>query len=124
MKYRTISAKKRKFIELLNKKEIDNLGIKDIINELGISRSTYYRWLEDKKLRKRIREETNNELQVNLHEVHRTLLRKALQGDIRAIQMYLKKYDFDEDLEEILSPEDIIKFAWSAGKKETNNVSD
>ncbi len=123
MKYKTISAKKRKFFELINKKEIDNLDVKDIINELGISRSTYYRWLEDKELRKRIREETNNELQANLHEVHRTLLRKALKGDIRAIQMYLKKYDIDEDLDEILTTDDVLRIMRDESKSETNNVT-
>ncbi len=34
MKYKTISAKIRNFFELINKKEIDNLDVKDIINQI------------------------------------------------------------------------------------------
>ncbi len=34
MNYKTISAKKRKFFELTNKKEINNLEVNNIINEL------------------------------------------------------------------------------------------
>jgi len=34
MNYETISAKKRKLIELVNKKEINNLEVNALINEL------------------------------------------------------------------------------------------
>ena len=34
MKNKTLSAKKRKFIALINKKEINNLKVKNIINEV------------------------------------------------------------------------------------------
>ena len=34
MNHETISAKKRKFIELINIKEINNLDVNDIINEV------------------------------------------------------------------------------------------
>ena len=34
MNYKNLSAKKRKFIELVNKKEINNLEVNALINEL------------------------------------------------------------------------------------------
>ena len=126
MNYNTLSAKKRKFIELINKKEIDNLEIKDIINELGISRPTYYRWLKNKKLRNTVRSDINNELKLNLPQVRRTLLKNALQGDIRAIQIFLKKYDnTNDDSEDYnMTPDKIIRIVKKSKKSETNNVID
>jgi AcrR family transcriptional regulator len=113
-------------IELINKKEIDNLEVKDIINELGISRPTYYRWLKNKKLRNTVRTDINNELKLNLPAVRRTLLKNALQGDIRAIQIFLKKYDnTDDDSEDYnMTPDKIIRIIKKSKKSETNNVID
>ena len=43
MNHKTISAKKRKFITLINKKEINNLEVNALINELvgEINNATY-----------------------------------------------------------------------------------
>lgn len=67
-------------------------------------------------------EEINNELK---EKVLRTLLKKALHGDIRAIRMYLEKYDIPaQDPEKILTPDEIINIIRESNKSETNNVID
>ncbi len=124
MNYRTLSAKKRKFIELINKKEIINLEVKDIINQLEISRATYYRWLKNQKLFKTMQKDVDNELHENIPELLRTLLKMALQGDFRAIKMILEKYDdTDEDPLKNLTPDDVINIIRASKKRETNNLN-
>jgi len=124
MNYKTLSAKKRKFIELINQKDIINLEVKDIIKRLGISRATYYRWLKNQKLFKTMQKDINNEVQEKIPEVIRLLLKKALQGDFRAIKMILEKYDnSDESTEKNLTPDEIINIIRANKKRETNNVN-
>ncbi len=124
MNYKTLSAKKRKFIELINKKDIFNLEIKDITNQLEISRATYYRWLKNQKLFKTMQKDADNEVQENIPELLRTLLKMALQGDFRAIKMILEKYDnLDEDPLKSLSPDDAINIIKNNKKSKTNNLN-
>ena len=47
MNYKTLSAKKRKFIELINKKVINNLEVNNIINEVLGEHKIYF-IIEDK----------------------------------------------------------------------------
>ena len=47
MNYKTLSAKKRKFIALINKKEINNLEVNNIINEV-VGEHIIYFMREDK----------------------------------------------------------------------------
>ncbi len=47
MKYKTISAKKRKLFELINKKEINHLAIKNTINQV-LSKNRMAFIIEDK----------------------------------------------------------------------------
>ena len=124
MNYKTLSAKKRKFVELINQKDIINLEVKDIIKRLGISRATYYRWLKNQKLFKTMQKDIDNEVQEKIPEVIRLLLKKALQGDFRAIKMILEKYDnSDESTEKNLTPDEIINIIRANKKRETNNLN-
>ena len=94
---RKLSPKKRKFISLINNEDIINYQVKDLINELGISKSTYYRWLKDKELAKIIVQEYALEINEHLSEIMKTLVEKARQGDINAIVIFLKIYDNNKD---------------------------
>ena len=124
MNYKTLSAKKRKFIELINKKEIFNLEDKYIMNQLEISRATYYRWLKNQKLFKTMQKDIDDEVQEKIPELLRTLLKMALQGDFRAIKMIFEKYDnSDEDPEKKLTQDDIINIIRNYKKSKTNNVN-
>ena len=124
MNYRTLSAKKRKFIELINKKDIFNLEDKYIINQLEISRATYYRWLKNQKLFKTMQKDIDDEVQEKIPELLRTLLKMALLGDFRAIKMIFEKYDYsDEDPEKKLTQDDIINIIRNYKKSKTNNVN-
>ena len=124
MNYRTLSAKKRKFVELINKKSINNLEINDITNQLCISRATYYRWLKNQKLFKTMQKDIDDEVQEKIPELIRTLLKMALQEDIRAIKMILDKYDnSDEVPEKKLTADEIINIIRKYRKSEANNVN-
>ncbi len=92
-----LSTKKRKFISLINKKEINNYNVNDIINELGISKSTYYRWLNDKELFKIASQENALDIDERLPEVLEALVKKAVQGDIRAIKIFLEMCNNNKD---------------------------
>ena len=88
-----LSPKKRKFISLINKEDIINYQVNDIINELEISRATYYRWLKDKELAEIIIQEYALEINERLSEVIKKLVKNAVQGDIKAIKIFLDIYD-------------------------------
>ena len=87
---RKLSPQKRKFISLVNSEDIINYQVKDLINELEISKSTYYRWLKDKELAKIIIQEYVLEINEHLPEIMKTLVKNAVQGDIIAIVIFLR----------------------------------
>ena len=93
MAYRNLLSKKRKFIEFLKTTNSGKPKASDTIKDLGISESTYYRWIKDKNLLKLIEKENETDIDVHIPDVLNILLRKALQGDISAIKLFLQRYD-------------------------------
>src|SRR5437764_469213 len=83
--YKSDNPKKTKFVEYF-----DQLfgHITNTCQAAGISRDTYYRWLdEDKGFAKAIAE---SEMHLN-DEVRDVLINKAASGDMTAVIFYLKK---------------------------------
>ena len=106
-----LSTKKRKFISLINNQEINNLETNALINEIGISKSTYYRWLNDRELSKIIVQENAPEINERLPEIIKTLVKNAVQGDIRATKIFLEIHDNNKDGKNVtdgLTPYEII----------------
>ena len=105
----TVLEKKRKFVELINKRIFENLNVNDIIDELRIGRATYYRWLIKYQKGEIIQKDISTEMLESRADILRTLRDKACQGDLKAIQMYINNYGIsDEDPEENLTPDEMI----------------
>ena len=126
MNHKEISPKKRKFIEFLKTISINKPKIPEIAEGIGISVSTYYRWLENNELLKIVEEEKALEIEKHLPKVLEILLKKALQGDMRAIRIFLERYENnknDNDTEENLTPDRIIEIIHNAKKETEENNS-
>ena len=72
-----LSPKKRKFIEYLKYKDYKNPVLSNIRKEIGISKTTFYRWLRDEKLSEIAEKENDLDTEENMNEVELALLEKA-----------------------------------------------
>ena len=79
----TLSDKKRKFIEVLEK---NNFNVSDTCKKLKIARRTYYYWLEDEEFSQSIDDSKETEIDGVESELHKLI--KA--GVPSAIIFYLK----------------------------------
>ena len=121
-----LSPKKIKFISLINNEDIINYQVNDLINELEISKPTYYRWLKDKELAKIVAQENALKIGDLLPEFIEKLTKKALQGDLRAIKIFLDIYDnrkYGRNITDGLTPDEIITIIRMArnGKNDRDN---
>ena len=123
MPYKNLLSKKRKFIELL--KTQNKPSSSSIISSLGISQSTYYRWSRDKEILTLLSKETGQDIDVFLPDVREILLKKALQGDMNAVKLFLQRYDNQDTLndDEILTPDRIIEIIHNAKKEQENKAT-
>ena len=115
-----LSQKKRKFIEFLKTINLNKPKPAEIAKDIGISLSTYYRWLKDKELFKIVEQENALQIDERLPEVLETLVKKAIQGDVRAIKIFLDRYDDNKDIKNIadrLTPDKIITIIRMAKKE-------
>ena len=123
MAYRNLLSKKSKFIEILKTSDSNKLESSDIIKDLGISSATYYRWRKDKKILNLVEKENKQNIDSLLPDILDALLKKALQGDINAIKLFLQRYDIRDyrDVSKILTRDRIIEMIHNAKKEIEQN---
>ncbi len=109
--YTNLSPEKRKFIELIKTVNLNRPKPVEIAKDIGINISTYYKWLKDSELLRIAEQEKLLTVEDRLPDILETLVKKALQGDIRAINAFMKWYketQDDKNDEEKLTPDMII----------------
>ena len=105
-----LSPQKRKFVGFLKTINYKKPKSAEIMKELDISKSTFYRWLRDEKLLELAEEENAVENEERIHELEVALFEKARQGDVRAIKLYLERHDAVKKSKE-LTPDQLINLA-------------
>ena len=125
MPNKDLSSRKRKFIEILKTSKVDRPKPSEIIKELCISETTYYRWLKNKELLNIASKENKKDIDAFLPDVNDMLLKKALQGDLGAIKFFIQKYDGNDktDDDEVLTADRIIEIVQKAKKDAENRNS-
>ncbi len=104
-----LSPEKKKFVYYLKFLNSNIHKPSEIRKEIGISKSTYYRWLKDKNLKKISEEIYIDESNKHLPVILNTLLNKALQGDVSAIKLFLKRIDkINKKINNNLTTDEII----------------
>ncbi len=120
MLFKKLSPKKRKFIEFLKTINLNMPKPTEIAEDIGISLSTYYRWLNDEEFLKIVEQEKALKISRRLPDILDTLVKKAVEGDIKAIKIFLERYDDNKDSENVadrLTPDKIISIVRDARKK-------
>jgi hypothetical protein len=97
MNYENLTARKRRFIEYLKTIDLNKKRNAQIAEELGIGTTTYYRYRKNKELIKIAEQEKAKDIDRNLPSILHTLVNKALEGDIPAIKLFLKRYDDNKE---------------------------
>ncbi len=87
--YPTLKGKKRKFAEKLVSPEFDG-NISGLCAEMGVARSTYYRWCDDSDFNRYIEYLIEKYTESELANVWRSLISKAKGGSVEAIRLYFE----------------------------------
>lgn len=122
MPYKKLLPQKRKFIELLKLSPLTRPEFSFVKKELGISKATYYRWCRNKEILDLVSKETSQDIDIFLPDVREILLKKALQGEMNAVKLFLQRYDKGDTLEddETLTPDKIMEIIQNAKKEQQN----
>jgi hypothetical protein len=97
MHYENLRPRKKRFISYLKTIDLNRKRNVQIAEDLGIALSTYYRWRRNKELIKIAEQEKAKDIERNLPSILHTLVNKALEGDIPAIKLFLKRYDDNKE---------------------------
>ena len=124
IKLTQLSPEKRKFVLYLKFLNFNKPSPSEIQKQIGISRTTYYRWLHDRELLKIAEEVHSVEIKKHLPEILKTLLDKALQGDVSAIKLILKRIDkINKEVNKTLTPDEIIILIRKLKKEKNEKIS-
>lgn len=88
-----LSPRKQKFIEYLKLKNYISLNPSELAKEIGICRSTCYRWLRNEELLERVEEERVVEINDIFPEVLNILISLVRKGNVQAIKLFFDRYD-------------------------------
>lgn len=111
MNYEKLTSKRKRFVDYLKTVNPNKKSNAQVAEELGIDLSTFYLYRRNKELIKIAEQEKEKDMDRNLTPILHSLVNKALEGDVRAIKLFLDRYD---DNKENKSP--------SAGKKLTPDM--
>ncbi len=111
-KHKNLTTKKQKFISYLKILITDRPSTDEVIKDVGISLSTYYRWVNDENLLAMAKKEKQKEFEEGITDVLQALYKKALQGDSQAIKIYLERIEKHHRLNILeLTPDERIVLA-------------
>lgn len=79
-----------KLIEILGNPEKANMTEEEIAKECGVTRGTTYRWKQDPELWDMVYKLAYDNLNKELPKVYAALADKAINGNIKAVELYLK----------------------------------
>lgn len=94
------SAEQIKIVELLINPE-DRRPKVEKLNEANVPKSTFYRWMQDKRFIRYIQEQLDAVTDSELPEVWRALIQKCKRGDTSAIKLYFEMKDMYVDRKEV-----------------------
>ena len=87
--YPKIEGKKRKMAEMLANPEFDG-NISKLCNEMGVARSTLYRWYDDSDFTSYVEWLIEKYTDSELANVWRALIKKANSGNVEALKLYFE----------------------------------
>lgn len=89
MSGRRFTYKQLKAIELLARPD-NELTLQQIADELGINQSTLWRWRRDENFQKAVTELAYSYLKDELPKLFKSLASKAIDGNVKAMELMLK----------------------------------
>jgi len=87
--YPTVKGRKRKLAELLVNPDTD-LSIKEMCDQIGISRQTFYNWQQENEFRDYVNWLIDSYTDSELANVWKALIKKAVSGDVAAQKLYME----------------------------------
>lgn len=87
--YPKVKGKKRKMAEMLASPEFDG-NISKLCDEIGVARSTFYRWYEDADFVRYVEWLIERYSDSELANAWRALIKKANSGNVEALKLYFE----------------------------------
>lgn len=87
--YPKLKGKRRKMAEKLTNPEFDG-NISKLCDEIGVARSTFYRWMDETDFRGYLDYLINKYTDSELANVWKSLVSKATSGNTEAIKLYFE----------------------------------
>lgn len=89
-KKKELKAGQLKLVEILANPATANMPIDEVAEECGVSRQTIWKWKKDEQIWDRVYQLAYEMLNKNVPQVYGALSKKAIAGNTKAIELYLK----------------------------------